>query len=183
MQVDAKLYVWGGEGSEKRSFDVPARGTDSDDSDSDDDSDEEQMEPVWMVTTLPPPRLTNHPFDVYDMQTCTWSRQKTSGDAPLLGLGSCVEFPVHANAMQHNTALVSLACLEYISRCTKPVFLIGSSLNYHPETCTIYLFGGWKEGLFDADVYRVRVDPEVDEWHWERVEIKPGAIKPSGRCT
>lgn len=61
------------------------------------------------------------------------------------------------------------------------ICILGSSLSYHPETCTIYLFGGWKEGWFDADVYRVRVNPDVDEWHWERVELKPSAMKPSGR--
>ena len=84
VQVDAKVYVWGGEGEEKRSFDAPAQGTDS-------DSDDE-LDDVLTVTTLPPKRLSTYPFDVYDMQTCTWNRQKTSGDAPLLGLGSCTEF-------------------------------------------------------------------------------------------
>ena len=66
-------------------------------------------------------------------------------------------------------------------QCMYKVCILGSSLSYHPETCTIYLFGGWKEGQFDADIYRVRVDPDVDEWHWERVVMKPGAMKPSGR--
>lgn len=61
------------------------------------------------------------------------------------------------------------------------IYISGSSLNYHPETHTIYLFGGWKDGWFDADVYRVQVNPELDEWLWERVEIKTGAMKPSGR--
>ena len=77
--ADAKLYVWGGEGAEQRPI-LP----DSDDSD---DFAEEQVGGIWAVTVLPPPRFTEHPFDVYDMHTCAWSRQKTSGDVPLLGLG------------------------------------------------------------------------------------------------
>ena len=85
--VDAKLYVWGGEGAELRS--VP-EAVGSDDSDSEDDSDEEVVGDVWTVTVLPPPRIAEPPFDVYDIQTCTWSRQKTSGDIPLLGLGTCI---------------------------------------------------------------------------------------------
>ena len=78
--AEAKLYVWGGEGAEQRPLDP--------------DSDEEeedfsvpQVGGIWCVTVLPPPRFTDHPFDVYDIHTCTWSRQKTSGDVPLLGLG------------------------------------------------------------------------------------------------
>ena len=52
----------------------------------------------------------------------------------------------------------------------------GSSLNYHLETCTLYLFGGWDYGNFDSDVYRL----QLDEWKWERVKIKSD-IKPLGR--
>lgn len=82
--ADAKLYVWGGEGAEQRP--LPP---DSDDSESEDDFAEEQVGGIWAVTVLPPPRITDHPFDVYDMQTCSWSRQKTSGDVPIsVGLGS-----------------------------------------------------------------------------------------------
>lgn len=73
-------------------------------------------------------------------------------------------------------------CLQSKYEHGQCICILGSSLCYHPETCTIYLFGGWKQGFFDADIYRVRVDPDVDEWHWERVEMKPGAMKPSGRC-
>lgn len=118
VQVDAKVYVWGGEGGEKRSFDAPAQGTDSDDSDSDDESDEDQVvEDVWIVTTLPPTRLSTYPFDVYDMQTCTWSRQKTSGDAPLLGLGklyriSALHTLKKSITMQYN--ITQHLCMSYV---------------------------------------------------------------------
>ena len=54
---------------------------------------------------------------------------------------------------------------------------VGSSLCYHPETHTIYLFGGWNGGHFDGNVYRI----QVDDWHWQKVEIEDGSMKPSGR--
>ena len=87
-QVDGKVYVWGGEGSEKRQF--PSTNEDEDgEEDDEDESDDEELLDVWTVTVLPPPRLKDKgaPFDVYDLHTCTWSRQKTEGDAPILGLG------------------------------------------------------------------------------------------------
>ena len=56
-------------------------------------------------------------------------------------------------------------------------FLLGSTLNYHPETHTLYLFGGYNEGNFDAEMYRV----EVDEWIWEKIYIQEQDLKPSGR--
>ena len=87
--VDAKLYVWGGEGAELRSLPSTAPEDDEDDED-DDDSDEEDLKDVWTVTVLPPPSVKSSPFDVYDMHTCTWSREKTDGDIPLLGLGTHV---------------------------------------------------------------------------------------------
>ena len=59
------------------------------------------------------------------------------------------------------------------------IVFIGSTLNYHPETNTIYLFGGFKEGFFDAEVYRVQLQNEW--WVWEKVEIPEMSIKPSGR--
>ena len=52
----------------------------------------------------------------------------------------------------------------------------GSSLNYHVESCTMYLFGGWNNGSFDAEVYRI----VLDEWYWYKVEIT-STIKPLGR--
>ena len=87
--VDAKVYVWGGEGAEQRQLptDIPDDHDEEDDDEEDDDSDEEDIQDVWMVTILPPPRLKSAPFDVYDMHTCTWSRITTSGTMPLLGLG------------------------------------------------------------------------------------------------
>jgi len=90
------------------------------------------------ATTLPLPRLKEPPFDVYDLHSCTWSRQPTRGEAPLLGLGS--------------------------------------SLNVHHETRTLYLFGGWNATAFDSDVYRIR----LEEWRWEKVELKSD-VKPSRR--
>lgn len=60
---------------------------------------------------------------------------------------------------------------------TSPPFIAGSSLNYHPETRTLYLFGGFNYGNFDANVYRV----QLDEWCWQKVEIR-SKIKPMGRC-
>ena len=135
MVVDGKLYIWGGEGSEK----LLMPPDDDENSDSDEESDEEEgLVEVWKVTTLPLPRLKEPPFDVYDLHHCTWSRQPTRGEAPLLGLGS--------------------------------------SLNVHHETRTLYLFGGWNATAFDSDVYRIR----LEEWRWEKVELKSD-VKPSRR--
>ena len=77
--VEHKLYVWGGEGAEQRLLDP--------DSDEEEDFSVPQVGGIWCVTVLPPPRINDSPFDVHDMHKCTWSRQKTTGDVPLLGLG------------------------------------------------------------------------------------------------
>ena len=52
----------------------------------------------------------------------------------------------------------------------------GSSLNHHVQSRTMYLFGGWNYGNFDAEVYRI----VLDDWCWFKVEIT-STIKPMGR--
>ena len=81
--VDTKVYIWGGESSELLALPSVPEGED------DEDDEDDDMEDVWRVTVLPPRRLIDEgaPFDVYDLQTCSWSRKKTGGDAPLFGLG------------------------------------------------------------------------------------------------
>ena len=146
--AEAKLYIWGGEGAEQRLLEA--------DSDSEED-DFSKAGGIWAVTVLPPPRIEDHPFDVYDMHTCSWSRQKTSGDTPIfVGLGII-------KSIRGNILTLQILCT-------------GSSLNYHVETRTIYLFGGWNYGLFDADIYCI----ELDEWNWLKVKIMHH-IKPIGR--
>jgi hypothetical protein len=76
--AEDKFYVWGGEGAEQRVLDP--------DSEEEEDFSVSQVGGIWCVTVLPPPRISDYPFDVYDMHECTWSRQKTTGDVPLLGL-------------------------------------------------------------------------------------------------
>ena len=80
--AEGKLYVWGGEGAEQRLLEP-----DSEEEEEDINFYKAQGNGIWCVTVLPPPRITDYPFDVYDMHKCTWSRQKTMGDVPLLGLG------------------------------------------------------------------------------------------------
>ena len=85
--VDGKVYVWGGEGSEQRR--LPAEVGDDEEDEDDSEEEEEEIVDLWTVTVLPPLRFKDKgaPFDVYDMRTRTWSRIKTTGDAPSLGLG------------------------------------------------------------------------------------------------
>ena len=97
--VDGKLYVWGGEGAEKRA--LPGGGSDSEE----DSEEEEEAVEVWTVTTLPPSRFNEPPFDVYDLQTRAWSRQKTSGAAPLLGLGIAANCTQNSSSFSHNVLL------------------------------------------------------------------------------
>ena len=78
--AEAKLYVWGGEGAEQRPLDP-------DSEEEEEDFAKPQVGGIWCVTVLPPPRIADHPFDIFDMNTYAWSRQKTTGDVPLLGLG------------------------------------------------------------------------------------------------
>ena len=89
VQVDGKVYVWGGEGLEQRTFPSGDIGDEEDDSEDDSEDGEEDVVNLWTVTVLPPPRFNANgaPFDVYDMHTCAWRRIKTSGDVPSLGLG------------------------------------------------------------------------------------------------
>ena len=86
-----KLYVWGGETADKfRPYELMTSTSDDDSDDSEEDEDDESDANLVIerVTTLPRPDDPNHPFDVFDMQTRSWSRQPTGGDHPLLGLGS-----------------------------------------------------------------------------------------------
>ena len=88
--AEAKLYVWGGEGAEQRPLEPESESEE-------DDFADDQTGGIWAVTVLPPPRLRDHPFDVYDMHTSTWSRQNTRGDVPLLGLGMALCMHPHIN--------------------------------------------------------------------------------------
>ena len=128
-----KLYLWGGETSEKKSLLEEL----SDDSDSEEDSPVEDIV-VDVVVALPRPNDPQHPFDVCDMKTHTWSRQSTHGEVPSLGLGS--------------------------------------SLVAHPESHSLYLYGGWNETRFSSEVYRV----STETWKWEIVKPTTG-VKPSPR--
>jgi len=81
-----RLYVWGGETTDKESLLDLLEG-DEDDGEDMQDSDDFAID---TVVTLPRPNDENHPFDVFDFQTSRWSSQATSGgsDVPSLGLGS-----------------------------------------------------------------------------------------------
>ena len=132
--AEGKLYVWGGEGAEQRLLDC-------DSSEEEEEFTTPQVGGIWCVTVLPPPRILEYPFDVLDMTTCTWYRQKTSGNhVPLLGLGKAL-----AVAQQFQNSLLY-------------IIFTGSSLNFHNATRTIYLFGGWNYGSFDAEVYGIVLD-------------------------
>ena len=52
----------------------------------------------------------------------------------------------------------------------------GSSLNVHLPSRSLLLYGGWNNGQFNADIYRV----SVDDWKWELVMLST-KIKPSPR--
>ena len=54
---------------------------------------------------------------------------------------------------------------------------IGSSLCYHRDTHSIFLYSGWNEGNFSSDIFCV----SLDTWKWEKVVIPEGEIKPSPR--
>ena len=86
-----RLYVWGSETADKFRLDENTD-DDSDDNESEEDEDDND-ENLWIekVVTLPRPNDPNHPFDVFDMNTQSWSRQSTGGDPPLLGLGSSLD--------------------------------------------------------------------------------------------
>ena len=142
-----KLYVWGGNTTEKRRpfADLQLSSDSSDDDDDDEGGGVAGFDPNKKVETaviLPKPSDTRNPFDVLDLSTLCWSQRPTKGDFPRLGYGS--------------------------------------SLNVHPPTRSLYLYGGWNDGDFDAEVYRVAVDVAKDVWEWEI--IKPTtAVKPSPR--
>lgn len=54
---------------------------------------------------------------------------------------------------------------------------IGSTLSYHRDTHSLYLYGGWNNRKFSSDVYCV----SMDSWRWEKVTVLEGEIKPSPR--
>ncbi len=80
---EGKLYVWGGETTDKESLlDLIGEAGEG-------EEDEELAQTFETVVTLPRPDDENHPFDVFDFQTCHWSRQATSSEmVPSVGLGS-----------------------------------------------------------------------------------------------
>lgn len=137
--VDGKLYVWGGETTDIKRIEPDSESSDEWSS-SDESQDEEPKVPleIRVIVSLPRKDDPKHPFDVYNLATCTWSRQATSGDVPALGNGS--------------------------------------TLNFHPKSRALYLFGGWNDSRFDAEVYMI----PLDTWIWERV--RPSSkVKPSQR--
>ena len=87
-----KLYVWGGNTTEKQRLFADLQLSDSeDDSDTDDEDDTPDFDPnleVERAVILPKPSDPNHPFDVLDLSTRRWSKQPTTGDFPKLGYGS-----------------------------------------------------------------------------------------------
>ena len=54
---------------------------------------------------------------------------------------------------------------------------IGSTLSYHRDTHSLYLYGGWNKTNFCSDVYCI----SMDSWSWEKVAVLEGEIKPSPR--
>lgn len=77
-----------------------------------------------------------------------------------------------------------LASLTWSTRTTYgdlenevPNLGIGSTLSYHEDTHSMYLFGGWNNRRFSSDMYRV----SMDTWSWERITIPEGGVKPSPR--
>lgn len=137
--VDGKLYVWGGETTDIKRIEPDSESSDEWSS-SDESQDEEPKVPleIRVIVSLPRKDDPKHPFDVYNLATCTWSHQATSGDVPALGNGS--------------------------------------TLNFHPKSRALYLFGGWNDSRFDAEVYMI----PLDTWIWERV--RPSSkVKPSQR--
>ena len=84
---DGRLYIWGGETTDKESLLDLLEG---DEEDGDEMHDSDDQFAINTVVTLPRPNDKNHPFDVFDFQTSKWSFQPTSGgsDVPSLGLGS-----------------------------------------------------------------------------------------------
>ncbi len=58
-----------------------------------------------------------------------------------------------------------------------PLLGMGSTLSYHKDTNSIYLYGGWNEQYFSSDVYCI----SMDTWRWEQLTVPEGAMKPSPR--
>ena len=81
-----KIYLWGGQTSERKHFE------------GDSSSDEEEGADLDL-TSLPQrpvdlPRIgdKDHPFDVFDVDTGQWARQPTTGEVPALGYGSTLHY-------------------------------------------------------------------------------------------
>ena len=90
-----KLYVWGGNTTDKEYPYKDIQLSDSEGSDGEDGDDDGGGAPAFdpnlvieRAVTLPRPNDEEHPFDVLNLSTRQWSRQPTRGDFPSLGLGS-----------------------------------------------------------------------------------------------
>ena len=82
------LFVVSGETTEVLPVELSS---DSSDSDGSGNEDEQAVLPVTVPVSLPRKKDPNHPFDVFNIRTRTWSQQSTSGsdlDIPSIGNGS-----------------------------------------------------------------------------------------------
>ena len=73
--------------------------------------------------------------------------------------------------------LINLTWSTQATSGSVPDLGIGSTLSYHKNTHSIYLYGGWNDRLFSSDVFCV----SMDTWQWEKIIVPDGFIKPSPR--
>ena len=93
--IDNKLYFWGGQTADT----ITLKDSDSDDS----DEEEGGGEATSVTVPVNLPRPPDHPFDVLDIPTRTWTRQPTKGfkeeDIPAVGLGSTLTYHPGTHSM------------------------------------------------------------------------------------
>ena len=91
--IDNKIYFWGGQTEEKLTLSASDI---EDDESSEEEDDSNEVLNVPVPVNLPRPDDDDHPFEVFDIPTRTWTVQPTKslkdGDIPALGLGSTLTY-------------------------------------------------------------------------------------------
>lgn len=89
-----------------------------------------------------------------------------------------VDLP-RADDLTHPFDVLDLSTRQWSKQPTSgdvPTSGNGSSLSMHLPTRSLYLIGGWNEGNFDSEVYKIL----VGDWRWKKLKLTTG-IKPSPR--
>ena len=146
---DDKLYVWGGQSADILPPD-PEMGLDK---------------PMKVIVNMPRSNDPDHPFDVLDLKSMTWSRQTTSARNP----PASKEKEEDEDDSDDDDS-------EDDEESEIPDLGLGSSIVLDPVAECFLLISGMNDLKFSNDVYRIF----PGEWKWDIIQPSTD-VKPAPR--